>query len=366
MNSTQASHRILIACGGTGGHLFPGIAVAEELKARGHQPRLLISEKKIDAAASKKYGDLDFLTISAIGTPPLRSPKIIPFTFTLFKSIRESGKIIDEFGAEAVLGMGGFTSLPPIVAASRRKLKAFVHDSNALPGKANRLTARFCDRALIGLEAARTHFAGRNVELTGTPVRRELHTLPDRASAAGKFGLDPDRPTILVMGGSQGAKQLNTLMTEAASSINPAWQILHLTGHADAERVSQLKANDSYHVVPFCDDMAAAYACCDVSICRSGASSLTELAYVGMPSLLIPYPYAADDHQTANARAFVDGGAAELIQERDLDAAKIANFLDKLLAEPELQQKMSEAASSLAVKDAASRIVEVIERSLTK
>ncbi|MGB0776335.1 MAG: undecaprenyldiphospho-muramoylpentapeptide beta-N-acetylglucosaminyltransferase, partial [Akkermansiaceae bacterium] len=292
--------KVVIACGGTGGHLFPGIAVAEELERRGHEVLLLISEKKVDAQASKKYGDLAFQTVPAIAKPATLSPKMIPFLFRLWSTVRQCRKILKNNQTDAVIGMGGFTSLPPVLAGKKLGLATYVHDSNALPGKANRLTARWCRKVLIGLDAAKKYFPNSAVEVTGTPVRKELTQLPEQSAARAKYGLAPDGKAVMVMGGSQGAKHLNTLMVEAAKAM-PGLQFLHITGAADFERVDALaKDLDGYHVLSFCDDMASAYAACDVAVCRAGASSMTELAYVGMPSILVPYPYAADDHQTFN------------------------------------------------------------------
>ncbi len=350
---------VLIACGGTGGHLFPGIAVAEELEKRGHKVLLLISEKKVDAQASKKYGELDFLTVPAIAKPPTFSPKMVPFLFRLWKTISQCKKILRSHGCDAVLGMGGFTSMPPVMAGRKMGLATFVHDSNALPGKANRLTSRWCDQVLVGFEAAVSYFKNAKVEVTGTPVRRELATLPDRAAAREKYGLAPNGGAVMVMGGSQGAKNLNTLVVEAAKAM-PGVQFLHITGSLDHDRVAEMASDrDGYHVLAFCDDMASAYAACDVAVCRSGASSMTELSYVGMPSILVPYPYAADDHQTANAQVFEQAGAAILRQESELDAGELVAELTRIL-DDDVLSVMTEKTESLAVKDAAARICDVI------
>lgn len=360
---TSPSKKILIACGGTGGHLFPGIAVAEQLQSLGHHPHLLVSEKKIDTQASAKYTDLDFTVVPAIPSPPFRSPRIVPFAFSLLNSIRRCQHLLKSLQIDVVLGMGGFTSFPPIFAAARRKLPCYVHDSNALPGKANRYTSRFCNAAFIGLEPARQYFTKCPVELTGTPVRSELNHLPDREVAAQRFQLSADQPTVLVMGGSQGARHLNSMVLTAAPLMDANWQILHLAGPNDAQRVraelpDQLQSR--YQVLDFCDDMPAAYACSDVAICRAGASSLTELAHLGLPSLLVPYPYAADDHQTHNAMAFTSVGAARQVQESDLSPEQIQQFLDNLLTHPEQREQMANAAKQLAAPDAAATIAKLI------
>ena len=353
--------KILIACGGTGGHLFPGIAVAESLLAQGHEPLLLISQKKIDSQASAKYPHLKFKVVPAIAKPATLSPKMLPFLWALFQSIRTSKKIIREFGADAVLGMGGFTSLPPVYAGHRLGKKTFVHDSNARPGKANILTSRFCTKVFIGLAPAAAFFR-KETELTGTPARPEIIGLPTRAQAAANFGFDPEKKTLLVTAGSQGALGLNRLIAQAAPLLPNDVQILHIAGPGDYERLrsENPKRRPGYMLIGFCDQMPSAYACADLVVARSGASTLTEISLAGLPSILVPYPYAADDHQTANAKVFSEAGAATLIQQKDLTADSLAKLLSGLLADPETLSKMSAAAKSLAIPDAPEKVTAAI------
>jgi UDP-N-acetylglucosamine--N-acetylmuramyl-(pentapeptide) pyrophosphoryl-undecaprenol N-acetylglucosamine transferase len=258
--------------------------------------------------------------------------------------------------------MGGFTSLPPVFAGRRLGLATFVHDSNALPGKANRLTARWCDRVLVGLEAAATYFGGRPTVVTGTPVRKELEELPSREQAAEAFGLDPARPVMVVMGGSQGARRLNRMTPAAVALAKTDLQVLHIAGGRDeAEVRGEAGDRKDYRVLGFCDRMAEAYGVADLVISRAGASSLTELAHAGLPSILIPYPYAADDHQSFNGRVFAEAGAADMVQEQDLDEEKLAGMIDGILGDLPRRGQMAEAARGLAAPDAAKRVAEVIE-----
>lgn len=360
------SLKILIACGGTGGHLFPGIAVAEALLARGHEVLLLISEKKVDSEASAKYKHLTFKTMQAVAKPATLSPKMLPFLWKLWGSIRQCKQVIREFKADAVLGMGGFTSLPPVYAGHKLGLKTFVHDSNARPGRANVMTSRFCTRVFIGLEAAKKFFPNRETVTTGTPVRPEIINLPSLENAAATFGLEVGRPTIVVTGGSQGAKRLNELCAQAAASLPPETQVLHIAGASDFQRVSEItQGRNGYKVLGFCDQMPSAYAIADLVIARSGASSLTEIAIAGHPSILVPYPYAADDHQTRNAEVFASAGASLLIQEHDLDAEKLAVLASSILQDLPTYKRMAKAARTLAVPDAADRVCAAIEDTLT-
>jgi UDP-N-acetylglucosamine--N-acetylmuramyl-(pentapeptide) pyrophosphoryl-undecaprenol N-acetylglucosamine transferase len=353
--------KILIACGGTGGHLFPGIAVAETLLAQGHEPLLLISQKKIDSEASAKYPHLNFKVVPAIAKPPTFSPKMLPFLWALHQSIQTSKKIIREFGADAVLGMGGFTSLPPVYAGHKLGKKTFVHDSNARPGRSNILTSRFCDKVFIGLQPAAAFFK-KPTELTGTPARPEILNLPSRTEAAQRFDLDPAKTTLLVTGGSQGALGLNQLIAKAAPLLPESIQILHIAGPNDRDRIASENPvqRPGYQLIGFCDQMPSAYALADLVVARSGASTLTEISLAGLPSILVPYPYAADDHQTANAKVFSDAGAAKLIQQKDLTPESLAKLLSDLLTNPGALKVMSTAAKSLAAPDAAEQVAKAI------
>ncbi len=361
------SLKVLIACGGTGGHLFPGIAVAEALGKRGHEVLLLISEKKVDAEASAKYGHLSFRTVPAVAKPPTLSPRMLPFLVKMWRSAGACKRILREFEADAVLGMGGFTSLAPVYAGHRMGLKTFIHDSNARPGRANVLTSRFCTKVFLGLGAAKSFFPNRETSVTGTPVRPEIASLPGREEAAAFFGLDPAKPTIVVTGGSQGARRLNELCAEAAALLPEDTQVLHIAGGLDYERVAEIsKGRAGTKVLGFCDRMAAAYAVADLILARSGASSLTEIAIAGLPSILVPYPYAADDHQTRNAEVFSEAGAAKLVQERDLDAGKLASLAGSILGDLPTRERMAQAACTLAVPDAAERVCEAIEATIPR
>lgn len=356
---------ILIACGGTGGHLFPGIAVAEAMLTRGHEVLLLISEKKVDAEASAKYPHLRFETLPAVAKPPTLSPRMLPFLWKTWRSVSRCKTILRKFRADAVLGMGGFTSLPPVYAGHALGLKTFVHDSNARPGRANVLTSRFCTQVFLGLDAAKAFFQHRETVTTGTPVRPEIIALPAREEAANRFGLDPQKTTILVTGGSQGARRLNELSAEAAGKLPTDTQVLHIAGALDFGRVSQIAhGRENHKVLGFCDQMPSAYAMADLVIARSGASSLNEIAMCGLPSILVPFPYAADDHQTRNAEVFSSTGAAELIQERDLDAEKLASLATSILRDLPTRERMAKAARALAIPDAAGRVCDAIEATL--
>ena len=356
--------KFAIACGGTGGHLFPGLAVAEVLRADGHEVLLFVSEKEVDARALQNHSNLERVKLPSIGLPSMFSPAMLGFVKRLRSSLKKCGEIYDEDRPDAVLGMGGFTSIAPLIAARRRCIPAFLHESNAIPGKANRLAALFCREVLLGFDECSRHFSSRATRLTGTPLRSELTlNVTSREEARRKLGLDPDVTTLLVMGGSQGAAGINALMTQAAPFLGGGGiQVIHLAGERDVEPVRSAygAAGIAAIVQPFCDRMQEVYPAADIAVSRSGAASLGELSWFGLPSVLIPYPYAAEDHQRLNAEIFVRAGAASLLAEKEATGEKLARLLKSLLEDTHALVTMSAAAKALAPGDAARQVASVM------
>ncbi len=352
--------KVMIACGGTGGHLFPGIAVAQQLRRMGHHPVLLISRKEVDAEASRKYGELEFHTVQAVAKPPLLSLRMPGFLVKMAKTYLACRRLLKQEKTDVILGMGGFTTMPPVRAGRALGLRCYVHDSNALPGKSNRMTARWCDKVLLGLAEAAKYLPGRDCAVVGTPVREELEQLPDRTEARRRLGLPEGGTVILVTGGSQGAKNLNSMLIEAAKA-DAGVHYLVIAGRQDAERVQGLAGGaPNITVMGFCSDMPAAYAAADGVIARSGASTLTELSLIGKACLLVPFPFAAEDHQTVNARVFADKGAAQLCQQADLTTEGVHRFVHEVVMNDEARRRMEEAMRLLARPDAAEAIARVL------
>lgn len=361
---------VIIACGGTGGHLFPGIAVGEVLSARGHDVTLLISEKKIDSLAASGHPDLRFEKLPFLAMPRPWSPKMIAFLTGTYKGLAAARALIRKHEADVVLGMGGFTSLAPIVAGRREKCRTLIHDSNAVPGKANRLTARFCDVVLLGFEDCKQHFPKHpDVRVVGTPVRTTLR-LKVKDDAHAFFKLDKNKKTLLVMGGSQGARGVNRVVCMALEQFEKMGiQLLHIAGPTDYEEVRDAYARHpllTQHVAAFCHRMELAWQVADLAIARSGASTLTEIAHFGIPSILVPYPFAADDHQTKNGVIFERTGAALLMPESTINATTLADAVRTILTDPSVAKKMKTAAQKLAIRDSAERIAGIIEEQAKK
>jgi UDP-N-acetylglucosamine--N-acetylmuramyl-(pentapeptide) pyrophosphoryl-undecaprenol N-acetylglucosamine transferase len=354
----------VIACGGTGGHLFPGMAVAEVLRERGHEVLVFISEKEIDTLAAEGHTDFRFEKLPTVALPSPFSPAILGFVRRFNDSLSRCRAIYRQFQPQVVLGMGGFTSMAPVLAGRMRGSTTFIHESNAFPGKANRRTARFVRAVLLGFKECAAFFPKVRTEWTGTPIRSSLRRV-DRAEALVRLGLRPDLRTLLVMGGSQGASGINQAMIKALPALQQvSLQVIHLTGSRDARLLEDnyRRENIPAHVAAFHHQMEDVYSAADFAIARSGAASLAELAAFALPALLIPYPYAADDHQTRNAEIFVRANAAVLLKEAELVDDLLGKKIQLLLSEPEKLHTMSAAAAALAPKNAANLVVDTMER----
>ena len=316
MNSTDTEKPfIAIACGGTGGHLFPGLAVAEQLKQRGCRVGLLISPKEVDQQAVKNIQGIEIFTLPAVG---LQNRNYFSFLRNFIKSLAAARKIFRRDPPVAVLAMGGFTSAPPIIAGQLFRAKTFLHESNTIPGRANRFLARLVDVAFVGFPETAARLKARKTEVTGTPVRPQFQAR-DAAECRAVFGLLPNRPTVLVVGGSQGASGLNEMILAALPLLAAKnWQWLHLTGMNDFEKVRDAYAAHKLTAVvkPFLSEMDLALGAATAAVSRAGASSLAELAALRLPSLLVPFPAAADNHQYFNARIFNLSGAAQMLEQK--------------------------------------------------
>src|SRR5262245_58448378 len=293
----------VIACGGTGGHLFPGLAVAEVLGARGHGVVLFIVEKEVDTLAVEVRTEFRYDKLPTIALPSPFSPAILAFMRRFGESLSLCRAIFRRFQPQVVLGMGGFTSTAPVLAGRFRGIATFIHESNAVPGKANRWTARLVNAVLLGFQECAPFFPKTRTEITGTPVRTELVPL-DRADSRRRLGLQDDLPTLLVMGGSQGASGINQALIKALPFLQGMpLQVIHLSGRRDERLVADnyRRENVPAYIGAFHHQMEEVYSAADLVVARAGAASLAEFAAFSLPGILIPFPYAADDHQTRNA-----------------------------------------------------------------
>jgi len=354
----------VIACGGTGGHLFPGIAVAEVLRERGHEVLLFVSEKEIDSLALSTRSQFRFEKLPTIGLPSIYSPAIFGFVRRFTESFSRCRSIYQKFNPQVVLGMGGFTSTAPIMAGRLRGISTLIHESNAVPGRANRLAAKMVRAVLLGFKECAAFFPNVRTELTGTPIRTELKRL-DRQSARLKLGLQPDVTTMLVMGGSQGASGINQAIIKSLPLLSEAaLQVIHLSGSRDERLVAENYRRERIpaFVAAFHHHMEEAYSAADFAVARAGAASLAEIASFELPSILIPFPYAADDHQTRNAEIFARAGAAFVLKESELSPELLNQKIREMIDRPEQLQRMSENCARLAPRDAANRVAATMEK----
>lgn len=361
---TTNSHKqpqIAIACGGTGGHLFPGLAVARELASAGCEVTLLVSEKEVDKKAVQNLSEFRILFLPAVG---LTRGGLFAFSRGFLRSFARARRYFVSWSPDAVLAMGGFTSAPPIVAGKFMGAATFLHESNAFPGRANRYLARIVDSAFLGFEAAQHALPTLPVTLTGTPVRAEFQAR-DRARAWAGLNLTPNRPLLLVMGGSQGASGINRCVVDSLDLLArqcPLLQYVHLTGEQDCEsvRAAYASRNLSAIVEPFSARMPNLMAAATSAISRSGASSLAELAAMRLPSILIPYPAATDNHQVLNGQNYANTGAAIMIEQHKARPAELVQLITRLTFDDSIRSSMQKALENWHAPGAAARIAGAI------
>lgn len=349
-----AGLRVLIAGGGTGGHLFPGIAVARELARRGAEVRFVGSSYGIERTAVPRAGfPVDLLPIRGLRREGvagvLRALWRIPWSFVL------AWRVVARHRPDLVVGVGGYASFPAALAAFLRRVPVVLLEQNAEPGAATRVLAPLARRVCVSFPQTAAALGSRAV-LTGNPVRgvaagSEAPRPAERAAGT------PAR--VLVFGGSAGAHRLNVVVPEALARLGLPLEVVHQTGAADRDAVAEAYARLGLaaRVETFIDDMPAEYRRADVVVCRAGATTIAELTALGVAAVLVPFPFAAGDHQRRNAQALVDAGAAFLVLDRDLTPETLAATLRPLLADPALRDATRERARALGHPDATERVV---------
>ncbi len=353
---------VVIACGGTGGHLFPGVAVAEVLIERKHDVLLLVSEKEIDRVALQGRASLQARQLPSIGWPRGLSIQTAKFLWQLFKARGFCRKLYEESPPDVVLAMGGFTSAAPMWEAQRLGVPTLIHEANVIPGRANRILAKSATRVVVGFREAAGRFDPEKVVVGGTPVRNELKARPNRAAARQELGFSADAPLILVMGGSQGARGLNSCVIESLPHLRSKQiQWAHLCGKGEEQRVEQAYRDGGFkaRVWPFFSEMQKLYAAADLAVSRAGAASITEINFFGLPAVYVPYPFAADKHQTANAKVEVNAGAGLCFDEAELTGKILAGEIERLLSDRSALAKMAEASRKLAAPEAAAKLADL-------
>jgi UDP-N-acetylglucosamine--N-acetylmuramyl-(pentapeptide) pyrophosphoryl-undecaprenol N-acetylglucosamine transferase len=353
--------RVLIAAGGTGGHIYPGIAVAQEIKRRDSASavRFVGTAHGLETRLVPRAG-FELSLIESAGLKNVSLAAKIRGLLVLPKSFFAARRVIRDFAPEIVVGAGGYVSGPVLLAAWQMRIATLVMDSNALPGWTNRIAARFVDKAAVSFAEALPYFRGKGV-LTGNPVRSEFFEIrtPPRDGA---------NISLLVFGGSQGARAINEAMIAALpglASHKEQLRVMHQTGEADYEKVRQgyeaAGWQDNVDVRPYIDDMVSEFAKANLVISRAGATTSAELLAAGKAAIMVPFPLAADDHQRKNAEALQSAGAARMILQKEISGERLANEISSLLAAPEQIDQMEAASRKLARRDAAKASVDLME-----
>jgi len=348
--------KLLLAGGGTGGHLFPAIALAEQFKSEEPQGEILFvgTERGLEARMLPELGwTLETIEMSGwAGRGFIARVKVLG---QLLKSLGQSRNILRKFEPDIVVGVGGYASVPVLLAAKTLGIPYMIHEQNAWPGLANRLLGRWAKRVCLSFDEADRAFHRSATVLTGNPVRAAMEACRN---------IDDDRFCLLVFGGSQGARAINRAVV-AALPLLAEWrgrlEIIHQTGEQDYQETLQGYRDNEWQemeVLPFIKDMAGAYAKSTLIVCRAGATTLAELTACGRPAILVPYPYAAAGHQSANARALAAKGAAMTLEEADLTPERLATLINGLLHDRTSIRTMASAAKGLARRGAAARLLQ--------
>ncbi|WP_260981251.1 undecaprenyldiphospho-muramoylpentapeptide beta-N-acetylglucosaminyltransferase [Curtobacterium pusillum] len=347
----------LFAGGGTAGHVNPLLAVADRLTERAPDAEVLVlgTAEGLESRLVPMRG-YDLLTIPRLPFPRKPNAAALRFPGAFWRAVKRTEQLIREHDVEVVLGVGGYAAAPAYIAARRTGTPLVVHEQNAKPGLANRLAAFLTDH--VGVTFSNTRL--RHGRVVGMPLRREIESLDRRASRAeglAEFGLDADRPVLLVTGGSSGARSINRTVNRAAATIVGAgWQVLHVVGGKSDIGPSDL---DGYHVLPYCDRMDLAYAASDFVVSRSGAGMVCELTAVGLPSVLVPYP-VGNGEQRHNAKDVVDAGGAVLVADAEFDEDWVTFQLLDILQDRARIADMTVRAGSVGHRDGADRMTDLV------
>ncbi|MDD3458612.1 MAG: undecaprenyldiphospho-muramoylpentapeptide beta-N-acetylglucosaminyltransferase [Weeksellaceae bacterium] len=363
MKSSRISHKIIISGGGTGGHIYPAIAIADELKTKLPETQILFvgALGKMEMEKVPKAGyPIKGLPVSGFDRGNLFSNFNLPFK--LIRSLRLSNKILNDFKPDLALGTGGYASGPLLWKAARKGIPVVIQEQNSFPGITNKLLKNKAAAICVAYEGI-SQFPADKTHYTGNPIRSEIFTnLPDRATAIESFGLNPDKKVILSIGGSQGSRTLNNAWKAGVEKLlQNDVQLLWQTGKQDFEYLKRELKNDlsGIHLTEFIYEMKTAFASADVIVSRAGAMAISELCLVGKPVILIPFPYAAEDHQTKNAKSLADKNAAIMISDNQA-ADRLVNTALDLVGNDTMRRELSENISQLGKPDATKEIVKII------
>ena len=357
--------KVLLVAEGSGGHLIPALQVATMLAQRGVRTKVWYAQRRYAAplaSALAQEAAASCVDVAPIPLPPSSGLRVR--LWQCAQLLSQAQRYLDTFCPDVVVGFGGWVSAPLILAARRRRIKCLLHEQNVVMGRANRMLAHWVNRVAVSFPETQAMLDRIPSVVTGMPIRQGIGQV-SRSAGAERFGFDPNRPTILVIGGSQGARAINRLMTRVAARLSTqeraTWQIAHVTGLADEEPVrnAYVAQHLTAWVAPVFIEMAAAYAQADLVIARAGASTIAELARCGTPSILIPYPYAGG-HQRANARLVETIGGGLMIEESAATPERLLGAVRQMLSDERLRAMMGAQVHALCRVDAAQRLAHAI------
>jgi UDP-N-acetylglucosamine--N-acetylmuramyl-(pentapeptide) pyrophosphoryl-undecaprenol N-acetylglucosamine transferase len=353
--------RVLLAGGGTGGHLYPALAIAEALKIKGADIRFVGTRQGLEARVVPDRGFL-LNTVWLSGFHRRRILVNLLFPLKMIVSLWQSFRILRRFQPQAALGTGGYVCGPVLLIAALHRIPVFLQEQNSYPGVTTRLLARFSKEVFLNFREAASYLpAGTKWRHVGNPVRPEFKRL-ERAAAVEKWGLNPQMPTLLVFGGSQGAMSINRAVALALPKLGDVCNLIWSRGFLDQSEPVGWRGPGVLVVKPYIDDMPSAYAAADLAVCRSGAMTLSELQAAALPAILVPYPYAAGDHQKHNAETFARTGGARIIDNWDLSGEKLFAVVNELLDNPDELTRMKRALEKIPRHNAAEIIADEIMR----
>lgn len=358
--------RIVVSGGGTGGHIYPALALIREIKKKDTNVEFLYigTEKGLESKIVPRE-NIAFKSIHITGFKRKLSFENVKTVMRFVKGVSDSKKLLKDFNADVVIGTGGYVCGPVVYAAAKLGIPTIIHEQNSVPGLTNKFLSRYVDRIGICFEEAKESFPSEKVVMTGNPRASEVLG-QDGKQGRLSVGLKLDQPAVLIFGGSRGAKPLNEAVLKSLTEMgSKPYQVLYITGdvhYDEVQREVELIGNPENVIIkPFIHNMPEVLAGIDLTVARAGATTLAELTSLGIPSILIPSPYVTDNHQEKNARALSNHQAAELLLEKDLTGPKLIEKIDGILTNQETLQEMKIAAKKLGVPDAADRMYKVIK-----
>ncbi len=358
--------RVIITAGGTGGHILPALAIANKIKELDKNSEILYigthnrMEKDLVPKAGYKYEELEIY-----GFNKKLIARNIKNINLIMKAKKKCLKIIDEFKPDVVVGVGGYVTYPVIMAANKKGIKTFIHEQNSIPGKSNRMLARYVDKIGVSFEDSISYFDPNKCVLTGNPCAESA--LDIKAIPKTKFGLDRKKKSVLFVQGSLGSSAINQKMKDFLNSVSKEkYDILYITGKDHYDEFKKNKFSENVHLAPYIDNLAALMKDIDLIISRAGASTISEITALGLPNILIPSPYVANNHQLYNALSIKENGAGDIIEEKDFSIELLKNKINKILNNQNYYQSMKKNLQKIAIKDSSTIIYNILKELANK